>query len=452
MNLRNKLILAISAAVAASMLGAALSLYVVERGYLLRQRESVRVHTLDRLAEVGGKAILQKNDLVFLDYVRTLLEDPEVATALLTDPEGNILAHGDFIRGEFSSAGQRWSGPVAERTRDVFVAGRLAGRVHLVPDEVASARGLRRALNEAMGRFLGVTGLGLGLGVLLAVILGGALTRPLSSLSQAASRVGKGDLSVELKPEGKDEIAHLTSVFNDMVGQLRRLEELKDEFFSKASHDLRTPVASILSNAELIQEKSPEEPIKTYVSRIHGGASFLSALSTNLLDWAKLKAGRADFHLEVVEPSVLTLEVLEAAQGQAQGYGVALENRVPTDAPAVRADRQAFQRVLMNLLTNALKFTPSGGKVSVSSEMEGGMLWLQVKDTGVGIPDEKLKTVFERFSQVEETKGKVRKVSGTGLGLAIAKEIVEAHGGRIKVESRFNEGSTFSFSLPLIPR
>lgn len=449
MNLRNKLILAISAAVAASMAGAALSLYVVERGYLLRQREANRLRTLDRLAEVGGKAILQKNDLVFLDYVRTLLEDPDIATAVLTDTNDTIVAHGDFIRGEFSSAGQRWTGPESERTRQIQLAGRPAGLVHLVLDETAAERSLRQALNGAMKRFLAVTLMGLLLGGGLAVILGRYLARPLQLLADGARRVGEGDMTVSLTPVGTDETARLTEVFNGMVGQLRRLEELKDEFFSKASHDLRTPVASILSNAELIDETAPAEPVKTYVQRIHAGATFLSDLSTNLLDWAKLKAGRADFRFTSLEPAPFVAKAFQAVAGQADGYGVALQNAIPADVPAVKADPQAFQRVLMNLLTNALKFTPRGGAVEVSAEKEGAFLWFRVKDSGVGIPEDKLATVFAKFSQVEETKGKARPVKGTGLGLAIAKEIVEAHGGRIRVESRLGAGSVFSFSLPL---
>jgi len=237
--------------------------------------------------------------------------------------------------------------------------------------------------------------------------------------------------------------------------QARRMDEMKSDLIAIVSHDMRTPLTSIKSFAEILYDDyATLEParLRHYLEVINREADRLSRLVTNYLDLQKIEAGMMRLTVEPLEVSGLVEEALEAFEGSAVEKGVVLTRELQPSLPVVRGDRDRLLQVLANLCSNALKFTPPGGLVTLRAgatilQGRGPAVEISVRDTGEGIPPEKLDLLFRRFSQVGETLDGGKR--GTGLGLVFSREIVELHGGRIDVTSEPGRGSTFQFVLPV---
>jgi len=231
------------------------------------------------------------------------------------------------------------------------------------------------------------------------------------------------------------------------VTELRRLEQVRREFVANVSHELRTPLASIKALVETLEAGAVDDPevAGDFLHRIVGEVDRLAALVDDLLDLGRLESGRVALHLEPLAPRDLLQRALDRLRPQTERARLELRLDAAPDLPAVRADRARVEQILLNLVHNAIKFTPPGGTVTVVAAVEGDALRTTVRDTGVGVAPEELPRLFERFYKAD----KARRSEGTGLGLAIAKHIVQAHGGSIWAESTVGEGSAFTFSLPL---
>jgi NtrC-family two-component system sensor histidine kinase KinB len=230
------------------------------------------------------------------------------------------------------------------------------------------------------------------------------------------------------------------------VTHLRELDRLKSEFISVASHELRTPVTSLLLSAQLLQEGAvgpltPEQ--QEVVAAQREDLERLERTMRDLLDLTRLETGVVPPRLEMISPSEIVQAAVASVASQVEAKGIALALEVPEDLPRVRADRVQITRVLINLLNNAVRHTPEAGHITLQAEAQDRHVLFRVTDTGPGIPREYLPHIFERFVQVPgATPG------GTGLGLSIAQTIVRAHGGEMTVESEIGQGSTFTFLLP----
>lgn len=230
----------------------------------------------------------------------------------------------------------------------------------------------------------------------------------------------------------------------------RRTEKLKDQFLSLVSHELRTPLTSILGFTSLLEDNqnatlSPEQ--QGYLRHILKGTETLTDLVNNLIDLTTLQAGKM-----VLEPGPVNFaEVVQGAmfalQPKAQAKHQWFANHVRIDLPDLIADSQRVGQILLNVLDNAVKFTPTGGRIDISATVEDGMLRCEVKDTGPGIEEPDLEKLFQKFSQGDMSS--TRTEGGLGIGLNIAKTLAEAHGGLLGVLSTPGQGSTFWFTLPL---
>lgn len=228
-----------------------------------------------------------------------------------------------------------------------------------------------------------------------------------------------------------------------------RLSRMKDELISTASHDLKNPLASIMLNAEMLERYiALDERGRELVKRLRTNAEYMRNLIRDLLDMATLETGRA-LEMETVQLKVFLESIVDNAHSQAQRKHITVRFD-PTSADlAIKLDAQRIRQVLENLLSNALKYTPVGGQVSLVLEPKPSELIFHIIDTGMGIPSSDIEHIFNRFYRVRRKEHLSEE--GTGLGLAIAKAIIEQHGGKIWVESELGKGSTFSFSLPYTP-
>ena len=258
---------------------------------------------------------------------------------------------------------------------------------------------------------------------------------------------GRTYLRVFTTPIEGDEWSALV-VINDLT-DVKRTEQVRRDFVANVSHELRTPLASLKSVIETLATGALEDETATreFLARADAEIDRMVQILEELLELSRIESGEVPMAKEPLDITDVLARAVERLQLQARRQGVELALEVPAPLPAVVGDAERLERVALNLIHNALKFTPSGGSVRVEATSEDGAVVVRVRDTGAGIAPADLPRVFERFYKVD----RARSGSGTGLGLAIVKHTVEAHGGSVAVESEQGGGSVFSFSLPVAP-
>jgi two-component system, OmpR family, sensor histidine kinase BaeS len=277
----------------------------------------------------------------------------------------------------------------------------------------------------------------------LAFIMARMLARPLEQVGQAARRVAAGDYAARVPREGPDEIASLADSFNQMAGSLERQEQMRRDFIANAAHELRTPLTNLQGYLEALRDGVIIADRATYDSLLDE-AERLVRLSRSLDALSAGDASTAPPAIEDVDLAEAVRNALELAQPTLERIGLDVTVDLPGRLPA-RANPDHLAQVLANLISNAARYTPPGGTVSVRAERRSGDLLVSISNTGETIPPDDLERVFERFYRVEKSRDRAR--GGAGIGLAIVKQLVEAGGGRVGAESR--DGLTrFWFSLP----
>jgi len=234
--------------------------------------------------------------------------------------------------------------------------------------------------------------------------------------------------------------------FQDLTRQ-KQIETMRRDFISNVSHELRTPLAAIKALTETLQSGALEDPpaAQRFLMQMETEVDSLSLMVSELLELSRIESGRVPLNLTPTRPMEIVNQAQERLHLQAERAGLTLKMEYPDELPDVMADASRVQQVVVNLLHNAIKFTPTGGQVTVSAEPNNDYICFTVEDTGIGISKEDLPRIFERFYKADRS----RTTSGTGLGLAIARHLVEAHGGRIWAESEIGKGSAFHFTIPL---
>ncbi len=296
-------------------------------------------------------------------------------------------------------------------------------------------------------------------GVVIAAIFAFSLSktfaRPLQKINRAALDMAAGNFNCKISEESDDEIGGLIKTFNYSVEQVeknleeqKRLESLRRNLVANVSHELKAPLASVRGFSELMLDGLiDEEEKERYLQIILDNSVHLSKLVDDLLTLSHLESGQVTLEWEELNIDDLARWSFDSIVPQGDQKGVKLLYTIEPELPLIRGDRHRLHEVLVNLLENAVEYTPSGGEVSLKIYKEKGQLVFEVHDTGCGISGEELPLIFERFYKVD--KSRRRSVKGSGLGLAISKQLVELHGGAIEVESELNKGSIFRVYLPL---
>ena len=285
--------------------------------------------------------------------------------------------------------------------------------------------------------------------LVVSLLMSRGLTAPLRVMMSASQRVTEGHYNERVPTGGSDELGQLAGRFNTMAEKLEQVETMRRRLIGDVAHEMRTPLTAIKGSMEgLVDGVLPASPQTFELVAVE--AERLSRLVDDLQELSRVESGAVVLDLGPVS----LYELSETARKRlAQTYsakGVSLTLDLPAHLPPVRADTDRLLQVLTNLLNNALQYTPSGGRVSLSGETYGREVFIRVADTGIGIPPDHLPYIFDRFYRVDKSRSR-RAGGGSGIGLTISKHLVEAHGGRIWVESAGEgKGSTFTFTFPLM--
>ncbi|MEM7034442.1 MAG: ATP-binding protein [Chloroflexota bacterium] len=296
------------------------------------------------------------------------------------------------------------------------------------------------------------------LSVSFGVNLATGITQSLRSLEQGTQSLAEGNLSTRVMVPYQDEFSDVADAFNQMAKRLedssqrqKELEQARRDLIAAVSHDLRTPLASVRAMVEALSDKvvTDEKTIDRYHDTMQTQITNLSLLIDDFFELSKLDSGRLQLKLEEAQISDLVSDTLESMRAQAMKKSIDLKGSVAPNLPIVLIEVSQIQRVLFNLVQNAIRHTPDDGTISISVSDAEGEVYVEVNDTGEGIARDDLPRIFDEFYRGEKSRN--RDTGGAGLGLAISKGIIEAHGGRIWAHSERNVGTTFYFALPAAP-
>lgn len=296
------------------------------------------------------------------------------------------------------------------------------------------------------------------IGAVAALFIASNLRERINELSKAIRALSKGEWQTRLPASGTDELSHLEGMFNQTAAALqslddqkKQLEQMRRDLIAWVSHDLRTPLAAMraMNEAMLDGVVDDEETVKRYRLNIQNEIQHLSQLIDDLFELAQLDTGRLPLNKQMISLSDLVSDTLSSMSARAANQGVALTAKLDPGINVVYVAPDKLQRVLRNLLDNALEYTPKEGEINLQAWNEDGHLAISVQNTGSQIAQDDLPHVFDSFYRGEQSRAQNdSQKRGTGLGLAIVRGFVEAHGGEIRVQSNTNQGTTFTFTLP----
>jgi len=358
--------------------------------------------------------------------------------------------------GEFNEGGTRWLYST-QQTLGLPAAREVVAALPFEATPVFSDPVFRALLQPLLIALV----LAFAVSIVLAILVTRSVVRPVLHVAQAAQKIAEGNYIQAVPVEGPREVKEMATEFNQMSQQVRDTQQIQRDFLANVSHELKTPLTSIQGFAQAIQDGAAGDSasIRTSATIIFDEATRMNRMVGELLDLARIESGQIVMRSESVPLDQLLHSVIERLSLRAQEGGVALSADIAAGLPAVSGDGDRLAQVFSNLIDNALKHTPSGGKVTVAARMLSGSsavkrgkpllgVEIAVADTGAGIPPEDLSRIFERFYQVDKSRVK-SKTGSLGLGLAIVKEIVAAHGGTIHAESIVELGTKFVVWLPV---
>ena len=351
------------------------------------------------------------------------------------------------IAGKGLSPGDRVSDAVLEDAIPVEVNGEIVG--WLLVERGAFRRGLADSafLNQLTTTLL-LSALGASLlALLLGAVLAQTLTRPLRELTTATKAVAAGDLDQKVPVRSKDELGELADSFNVMSAELSHAQQLRRQMTADIAHELRTPISIIIGHTDAIDE-GVLPPSKETFDIIRDEAGRLERMVEDLRMLSRVDAGELHLDKSPIDIQPLLEQVVKSHHHAAARCDIKLSTECEPDMAKIYVDTDRISMVLGNLLNNAIRYTPEGGRITLTAQSKGDDAEIIVTDNGSGIPEDEITRVFDRFYRIE--KSRYRDDGGSGLGLAIAKSIVEQHDGKILVESVVGEGTSFIVLLPVL--
>jgi two-component system sensor histidine kinase BaeS len=397
---------------------------------------SSQLDTRIRILDAQGVVLV---DSYQQDQGTSLQDDPLVAQALA----GQYARRADSK--SYRDASGTWQHPAMYLAMPLVADGRLVGAVYLsqpLTDALAVVADLRL-------RWLASTLVALLLSAIVGLVLSGAIARPLRHLTRAAGAVAQGQFDQQVPVQSRDELGRLSQAFNDMTARLQAARRAQTDFVANVSHELRTPLTAVKGLIETLRDGAVDDPEvrDRFLETVENETDRLIRLVNDLLILSRADSEALSLRRQPVDLARLVRVAIDRMSAKAQSRQLVLLLETTNTTPSALFDPDRIEQVLVNLLDNAIKYSRPGSKVIV--RVEGGpgdMAQIQVQDQGIGIPAEDLARIGERFYRAD--KARSRAEGGSGLGIAIARTLVEAHGGRLWLDSVEGQGTTVTFQLP----
>ena len=423
---------------------------------LLAQSDAValRAQLLSAGGEMGGRVLLlDKNGKVQLDSYGEIqgvrLEYPEIVNILVRGQNVDYGVH-EMDNGVPLDTDRLL---FARRSNADWVGYCAAGVVHAsdiigVLLLVSPVKEMMENVYQLQDQMVLILVLVAGAALLCSWIFSRVITRPIAGLNRGIQRMSRGDLSSRVKARGSGEMKQLALAFNSMSEKLETLDQARNQFVSNASHELKTPLATMKIMIEsLIYQPDMDKELRTeFMTDINKEIDRLSAIVSDLLDLVQMDSQNIKLTRENLSIAALVKENAHRLQPIAEKKEQTIQLNL-VDACDMYADKSKLNQVIYNLMENAVKYTQAGGVIRVSLQRQGRDARLVVSDNGPGIPKENLPHIFDRFYRVD--KARSREKGGTGLGLSIVHQLVLLHGGSIRAESEVGKGTSFIVELPL---
>jgi signal transduction histidine kinase len=465
-SLRSRLILAFGVLIFLSLfLSGTTTIYLLKTEQEKAARERVA-----RLAEPVAQAAtyLQASGFTDPDVIQQALEDQYDVRILLIDTDATVVADSEqTLRGQtiqeladrgiparpLDDSRFRFHGPedivIFTSSRGTFAA--VPGMpVAFVPKYQAvvavDSSEISQAWRDLLPRLFFAGGIALVVGVISASLLARSITRPLQQITAASEEMARGNYDQNISGHGSEEVSRLANAFNNMASEVSTSHRTLREFLANVSHELKTPLTSIQGFSQAMLDGALHRPDDyTEAAKIINDESVrMRGLVDDLLYLSQVEAGQVVLQREDLDPADLLRQTMLRFQRRADlaGIGIAV---VPGTSTTIHADPRRLEQAVANLVDNAIRHTPSGGRITLRTTTVGDTVRLSIHNTGSYIPPEVMPHIFERFFQVDPVKSRAN--GNTGLGLAITREIVEAHGGSVEVNSATNTGTEFIISL-----
>lgn len=455
--------------------------YYIRRGQMdaiIQRQNTARLDSLNALKQVAREAILVDDDTDMVNYMNLLKKSLTISYAMVLYQDGRVRVHTDPTQIDKKPDDPVTQKAMANQDRQIPLAQEVStdgkptidlsvpifiglnppefkgiarigfDREELDKEIVASMRDADARIKKAF--FIAIL-----LGVVGAFILAAFMTKPIETLREGAEQIGKGKLDHRIPVNTNDELGELAEDFNTMAQKLGELDQMKQEFVSNVTHELRSPMTSIRGYLDLLLQEAAG-PIsstqKDYLSVVKNSAVRLARFIDNLLDVAKIEAGKLKLTPEDSSIYDLAHEMEVLFKPQLDEKHLTFSNKVSKTLTHGFVDKDKLAEVFINLTSNAIKFMPDNGHLEIQGVEGANHLEISLHDTGPGIPADMIGKLFNKFEQVTGNQGHVRKHKGTGLGLTICKGIIEAHGGKIWIKSPapWGKGTAFYFTIPKI--
>lgn len=423
---------------------------------LLSQVRYERKYIITKDRTLYDQYLLFKRDFErYLEEAISTAGEDSQAAALLISVKGNYQRYQGLLAEEMKYlntdrhyAQSRYA-KEKEETTDQIITALERLRIHSQQSVYGKINRLSEAGAEARRVAMLIIATSLAFIFILSVLITRSITHPISVLTGKTREIARGNFEGDLSLSSPPEIAELARAFNFMCDKLSDLDKMKSEFFSSISHELRTPLTSIKEGTRLLLEGvggTTTDKQKQLLTILREESERLIHLVNSLLDLSKMEAGMMTYSFGPASLPPLIHKAMTEIGPLVEAKRITLKAELAPELPSIKMDSERILQTLRNLIGNAVKFTPEGGQVTISTKTLDRRVEVSVRDTGPGVPAEDLATVFDKFQQTA-SNGPYR-IKGTGLGLAIAKHIVNSHGGEIWAESQPGQGSSFIFVLP----
>jgi signal transduction histidine kinase len=403
------------------------SKYVNEMVADIATRLSLEINSRVMISDLNGKILIDSYNTLEGDR----LSEEELSLALL----GKNVAKQHYLQDY---------GRVMYVAVPIVSKGRILGAVFIS----SSLEDIFLNIKRTMQKFMLLSFFSLAITAFISFVFADIISKPIERLTEAVKRMAQGKFNQKVEVYGNDEISNLGRAFNLMTTKLDQVDKQRREFVANVSHELRTPLSSIkiLSESLIHQDHAPEEIYKEFLTDIDSEVDRLNKIIDSLLYLVDLEKETIDLDYQLTYVNYLIQKVISSLKPLADKKNIELNFTEKTKIQ-VMLDKFKIQQSLINIIGNAIKYTPENGKVNIDLYSEQNKFIIKIKDNGIGIPEDELPFIFDRFYRVD--KARARKSGGTGLGLSITQQLIALHQGEISVESEVNKGTTIYIVLPL---